>query len=73
MSARKRSTETGYGMIAGGVVALTAALILIAQAFIVALVNIGLGAGWASALVAIGLASLGVYLINRGEDELPSA
>ena len=57
----------GTALILAGSALVFLALLLVVQALIVALANLGIGAGWASAVVGLLLAWGGVTLIARGE------
>jgi len=57
----------GTALILAGSALVFLALLLVVQALIVALAKLGIGAGWASAVVGLLLAWGGVTLIARGE------
>ncbi len=56
--------------ILGGAICLLAALMVLLQALVIALANLGLGGGWASLLVGVAVAALGLVLIRAGRASL---
>lgn len=62
--------QTAGGSLAAGAICLLAALLVLLQALIVALTNIGLGAGWSSLLVGVVVAVIGVFLLQQGRSLL---
>lgn len=65
--------EVGAGSIAAGAICLLAALLVLLQALVIALANAGLGAGWASLLVGVVVAALGVFLLKKGADHMKAS
>lgn len=55
----------GGSLIAAGI-CLVASLLILLQALIVALTNLGLGAGWSSLVVGLAVGAIGVYLLQQG-------
>jgi len=64
---------SGAAEVTAGAICLLAALIVLLQAVVVALVKAGLGAGWASLLVGVVVAALGLFLIWRGKSNLSTS
>jgi hypothetical protein len=52
--------------ILGGAICLLAALMVLLQALVIALAETGLGGGWASLIVGVAVAVLGLILIRNG-------
>lgn len=52
--------------VVGGAICLIAALVVLLQALVIALAKAGLGAGWSSLLVGLGVAVIGVVLLRSG-------
>lgn len=61
--------QTAVGSMAAGGVCLLAALLVLLQALVVALTNLGMGAGWASLLVGAVVAVIGVALLGYGSSK----
>jgi hypothetical protein len=61
---------TGGAEVLAGSLCLFAALLILLQALVVALANLGLGVGWASLLVGIVVAALGAFLVRNGSAQL---
>lgn len=53
--------------ILGGAICLLAALLVLLQALVIALAETGLGGGWASLIVGVVVAILGVILLRAGK------
>mgnify|MGYP001492346295 CR=1 FL=1 len=53
-----------------GAICLLAALLVLLQALVIALANTGLGGGWASLIVGVAVAALGLFLIRNGKSGL---
>lgn len=64
------SYQTAGGSLAAAAICLLASLLILLQALIVALTNLGLGAGWSSLLVGIVVGAIGVYLLQQGRSML---
>lgn len=58
--------QTAGGSLAGAGICMLAALLILLQALIVALTNMGLGAGWSSLLVGLAVGIVGVVLLQYG-------
>lgn len=65
-----RKAGAGAIEVLGGAICLLAALMVLLQALVIALANAGLGAGWASLLVGVGVASIGMILLRTGSAAL---
>ncbi|MBA3448234.1 MAG: phage holin family protein [Pseudaminobacter sp.] len=70
MSEKFHNVGTGAIEVLGGAVCLLAALIVLLQALVIALAEAGLGAGWASLLVGLVVAGLGVFLLRNGSSSM---
>jgi Putative Actinobacterial Holin-X, holin superfamily III len=70
MSEKISQMGTGGAEVLAGALCLFAALLILLQALVVALANLGLGAGWASLLVGIVVAALGAFLLRNGSAQL---
>lgn len=66
LSEKATQFGTGAGEVVAGALCLFAALLVMLQAVIVGLTNLGLGAGWASLLVGVVVAGIGAALLMRG-------
>lgn len=53
-----------------GAICLLAALLVLLQALVIALANTGIGGGWASLIVGIAVAVLGLILLRNGSSGL---
>ena len=62
--------QMAAGSLAAGAICLLASLLILLQALIVALVNLGLGAGWASLLVGAVVGAIGLLLLLQGRSML---
>lgn len=62
--------QTAGGSLAGAAICLLVALLILLQALIVALTNLGLGAGWSSLLVGLVVGIIGVVLLQYGRSLL---
>lgn len=62
--------QTAGGMLAAAGICLFAALLILLQALIVALTNMGLGAGWSSLLVGVVVGVIGVILLMQGRSAM---
>lgn len=62
--------QTAGGSLAAAGICLLVSLLILLQALIVALTNLGLGAGWSSLLVGLVVGALGVYLLQRGRSAM---
>lgn len=58
--------QTAGGSLAAAGICLLASLLILLQALIVALTNMGLGAGWSSLLVGLVVGAIGIYLLQHG-------
>ncbi len=58
------------GAIAAGMVMAMAALIVLLQALVIALTNMGIGPGWAALIVGIVVAGIAYLLIHKGMSDL---
>lgn len=61
--------QIGGGSIAAGGICLLVALIVLAQALVIALTSV-MGAGWAALLVGVVIAVVGVLLLAKGKKDL---
>lgn len=66
MSEKLSKVGAGAIEVLGGAICLLAALMVLLQALVIALTNAGLGAGWASLLVGVIVAGLGIFLLRSG-------
>lgn len=64
--------EMGIGSAIAGVICLFGAFLVLLQAIVVAVANLGLGAGWASLLVGIVVAIIGVVLLKSASASMSS-
>lgn len=62
--------EIGAGSLIAGGILLLAALLVLLQALVIGLTNLGLGAGWASLLVGVVVAAIGVFLLRKGASDM---
>lgn len=70
MSEKLAKAGAGAAEVLGGAICLLAALMVLLQALVIALANAGLGAGWASLLVGIVVAGLGLFLLRTGTNAM---
>ncbi|MBB3997723.1 phage holin family protein [Aureimonas pseudogalii] len=61
--------QIGGGSIAAGAICLLVALIVLAQALVIALAHV-VGAGWSALIVGVAIALVGVALLAKGKKEL---
>jgi len=61
--------QVGGGSIAAGAICLLVALIVLAQALVIALAHV-VGAGWSALIVGVAIALVGVALLAKGKKEL---
>jgi len=61
--------QVGGGSLAAGAICLLVALIVLAQALVLALANV-MQAEWAALLVGVGIAVVGVILLAKGKKDL---
>ena len=61
--------QVGGGSIAAGAICLLVALVVLAQALVIALAHV-VGAGWAALIVGVLLALVGVALLAKGKKDL---
>ena len=68
----EKASKAGAGAVEvmGGAICLLAALMVLLQALVIALANAGLGAGWASLLVGVVVAGVGIFLLRSGSANL---
>lgn len=57
--------QTAGGTLAAAAICLLASLLILLQALIVALTNLGLGAGWSSLIVGIAIGVIGIILLQQ--------
>lgn len=62
--------QTAGGSLAAAAICLLASLLILLQALIVALTNMGLGAGWSSLLVGLVVGAIGVVLLMYGRSAM---
>jgi len=62
--------QTAGGSLAAAAICLLVSLLILLQALIVALTNMGLGAGWSSLLVGVVVGVIGVVLLQQGRSLL---
>ncbi len=62
--------QTAGGTIAAGAVCLLAALLILLQAVVVALTNLGMNPGWASLIVGVCVGVIGIILLQVGRSSL---
>lgn len=62
--------QTAGGSLAAAAICLLAALLILLQAVVVALTNMGLGAGWSSLIVGVVVGVIGVFLLQQGRSLL---
>lgn len=66
--------QVGGGSIAAGAICLLVALIVLAQALVIALANVfDIGGAWASLIVGVVIAAIGVVLLMKGKKDLNPA
>ncbi|WP_062208796.1 phage holin family protein [Aureimonas sp. AU12] len=61
--------QVGGGSIAAGAICLLVALVVLAQALVIALAHV-VGAGWAALIVGVVIALVGVALLAKGKKDL---
>ncbi|MET0257744.1 MAG: phage holin family protein [Methylobacterium sp.] len=61
--------QVGGGSVAAGGICLLVALIVLAQALVIALAHV-VGAGWSALIVGVAIALVGVALLAKGKKEL---
>lgn len=66
--------QVGGGSIAAGAICLLVALIVLAQALVIALANVfDIGGAWASLIVGVVISAIGVVLLMKGKKDLNPA
>ena len=70
MTEKLANAGAGAVEVLGGAICLLAALMVLLQALVIALANMGLGGGWASLLVGVIVAGLGIFLLRAGSSNL---
>jgi len=70
MAEKLGQVKNGAIEMVAGSICLLAALLVLLQALIVALADLGLGAAWASLLVGVVVAILGVILFRMGSSNI---
>ncbi|MCL4768704.1 MAG: phage holin family protein [Hyphomicrobiaceae bacterium] len=70
VSEKLSNLQTAGGSLAAAGICLLVSLLILLQALIVALTNLGLGAGWASLLVGLAVGIIGVVLLQQGRSLL---
>lgn len=73
LSDKLEKVGAGALEVLGGAICLLAALMVLLQALVIALANAGLGAGWSSLVVGVGVAIVGVILLRAGSASLKPA
>ena len=66
---RVENFQTAISSMAAGAVFLIAALVILLQALVVALTNMGMDAGWASLIIGAIAAAIGAWLVMHGSSE----
>ena len=72
VSEKVTQIETGIGSAAAGVICLLGAFLVLLQALVVAITNLGLDAAWASLIVGVLVAIIGVILLKSGASKMSS-
>lgn len=73
ISEKVTQIEVGIGAAAAGVICLLAAFLILLQALVVAIANLGLDPAWASLIVGVVVALIGVLLLRKGSSNMSSA
>jgi len=69
LSDKISQVQVGGGSLAAGAICLLVALIVLAQALVIALAHV-VGAGWSALIVGIGIAIVGAILLAKGKKDL---
>jgi len=73
MSEKFDQVKNGTIEVIAGAICLLVALMVLVQALIIALAEMGLGGGWASLLVGVVLAVLGYIMVKAGSSNMSAA
>ena len=72
ISEKVTQIETGVGSAVAGVICLFGAFLVLLQAIVVAITNLGLDAAWASLIVGVVVAIIGGILLKAGASSMSS-
>lgn len=73
MSEKFDQVKNGAIEVIAGAICLLVALLVLVQALVIALAEMGMGGGWASLLVGVVLAVLGYFMVKAGSSNMSVA